>query len=302
MKKTFLTILGLLFTGLFTVCARNPMTIHAEEAETESSDVTVATAVAGEVEMDYCCFGKGENIFVIIPGISAKKVTPNAEAIAQGFEIFSKDYTVYLFDIRNNIPDSYSVQEMAADTAAVIRSLGLKDVNIFGASMGGMIAQYIAVDNPDLVKSLVLGSTFARINPDTHDVLEQWIELAKTGDGYELNKAFSYQIYSEATMEAYKDAVLANGNDISEDELARFVICASAILDFDVYDRLDEISCDVLVLGCEGDRVTTEDGARELAKKLDCESYFYGPEYGHAVFDEAPDYRSRILEFIQGIQ
>ena len=292
----------------------------ASAAEAAVPAVVTATATAGDVEMDYCCFGTGSRIFVILPGLSIQPVTPSAEAIAQGFADFATDFTVYLFDRRSNLPETYTIEEMAEDTAAVMESLGLSHVSIFGASQGGMMAQVIALNHPELVDNLVLGSTLSRTNDTMKAVCGEWLELAKAGKGYELNEALCRAIYSEATMEAYSDALLAAGDSITDEDLSRFIVLASSLEDFDIYDRLGELQCNVLVLGCEGDQVTTLEGAQEIADALItgregeqssseeigstylCECYIYGPEYGHAVFDEAPDYRGRILEFLQNAE
>ena len=50
---------------------------------------------------------------------------------------------------------------MALDIAAAMDTLGIKNADIFGVSQGGMIAQYLAIDRPDLVNKLVLAVTLS---------------------------------------------------------------------------------------------------------------------------------------------
>ena len=71
---------------------------------------------------------------------------------------------------------------MASDTAAVMRALGLRDADVFGASQGGMIAMYLAADDPELVHALVLGSTTACCNETIAAFGERWMELAQKRD------------------------------------------------------------------------------------------------------------------------
>jgi len=258
----------------------------------------VDTLVFNGIEMDYCCFGNGSKSFVIIPGLSVKKVTLSAALIEQGFSKFTEEFTVYLFDRRTNVPDEYSIDQMAEDTILAMKKLGLNNVSIFGASQGGMIAQTIALKAPELVEKIVLASTVSRVNDSINEVLKDWITLAQEKKAYELNESFCKYIYSENTMNAYRDILLSAGNDITPEEMERFVVMASSIKSFDVYGILDQIKCDVLVLGSMGDKVTTPEGSLEIINKLNCSSFMYGEECGHAVFDEAPDFRDRILEFI----
>ena len=126
----------------------------------------VKTITTNEFTMDYVSFGKGERALIIIPGLSVQSVMGSADAIAQAYDLLTEDFTLYVFDRRKDLPSSYSVQDMARDTAAAIKELGLNEVSIFGASQGGMIAMLIAIDNPGLVSKLFLGSTSSCISKE----------------------------------------------------------------------------------------------------------------------------------------
>jgi len=74
---------------------------------------------------------------------------------------FSPDYQVVTYDVRGHgrsdkPPGPYSTPLFADDTAELIRSLGIAPVHVVGISMGGMITFQLAVDAPELVKSLVI--------------------------------------------------------------------------------------------------------------------------------------------------
>ena len=116
-------------------------------------------AVTDSMEMEYFRFGRGDKVMVILPGLSVQSVMGSAEAVADAYGCFSDDFTVYLFDRRKDIPESYSIEDMAMDTLDAFHALGLKDIFLFGASQGGMIALQIAVTEPDLICRLALGST-----------------------------------------------------------------------------------------------------------------------------------------------
>ena len=89
---------------------------------------------------------------------------------------------------------------------------------------------------------------------------------------------------------------------VTEEDLSRFIVLAEAVRDFDVSDRLSEITCPVLLLGAKDDPVLGADAASFLAKQLDghclLEVHMYDG-YGHAAYDTAPDYRTRMLEFLR---
>lgn len=255
------------------------------------------TAVVGNITMDYCRFGSGEKDFVMIPGLSVKAVAPLEELLSRLFAEFTDEYTVWLFDRRTNMPEPCTIEGMSRDTAEVMISLGLKDTYLFGTSQGGMMAQCIAMDHPELVHKLILSSTASASTDYLRDAVCTWIDLAKAGDGYALNENIIDRIYSENTLAAMRDTFLGGGNDITAEEMKRFVNIASSLLDYDRTDEISKIKCRTLVVGCEGDRVMPPEASVKMAQKLGCEFYMYGPEFGHAVCDEAPDYHQRMLDF-----
>jgi len=261
----------------------------------------VFTVKTEDIEMDCCTFGTGKRAFVIIPGLSLKSVMPVAGSVAHAYKCFNDDFTSYLFDRRKNIGADYSVREMAHDTATVMKELGIKDADIFGTSQGGMIAQWIAVDYPELVHSLVLGSTCARRNVHSLEIVGQWQSYAKEHNVKALNHCFFESIYSDAFREKHRAALQYLENDGTPEDCDRFLVFANACENFDIYDKLEKIKCPVFVIGAKEDKVLTGEASEEIAEKLGCEIYMYGDGYNHAVYDEAPDYKERILNFFKSI-
>ena len=260
----------------------------------------VETVTADGFSMDYIRFGQGENTLVILPGLSVQSVMGSAAAIAEAYRSMADDYTVYLFDRRKELPEAYSISGMAQDTAEAMELLGLRQVDLFGASQGGMIAMKIAAGHPELVRKLALGSTAARIEEENFHTIENWIGLAKAGDAEGLYLAFGRALYPEEQFTLYHDALTAAAQTVTEDDLARFVILAECIRGFDCSGDLEKIECPVLVTGSMTDQVLGADASFRIAEQLsgrkDAELFMYGA-YGHACFDIAPDYKDRLLEF-----
>ena len=67
---------------------------------------------------------------------------------------FVEEYTIYIFVRRTNAKEGYTIRNMADDTATVIRKIGIKNANVFGASQGGMIAMYMAVEGASLYRKV----------------------------------------------------------------------------------------------------------------------------------------------------
>lgn len=270
------------------------LTAYAEDTDL----ARVETISVREDEMDYTVFGNGSKTFVIIPGLSIHSVMSSAEAIAAAYQDFTADYTVYVFERPKKLREGMTNKDIAEETTAAMKTLGIESADIFGASQGGMIAMEIAINHPDTINKLILGSTLAKQNDTFQQVIEQWILLAEKKDEPALLENFADNVYSEATLAAYRDVLVSSNRGITDEEYERFIIQAKACAGFDCYDELSAIKCPVLVLGAEGDHVTTAEGSKQIADALQCECYLYGEEYGHGVYDEAQDYRERCLKFL----
>ena len=98
--------------------------------------------------MEYICFGTGKRILVMLPGLGdgLRSMKGTALPMAVMYREFSKDYTVYAFSRKNVLPDGYTTRDMARDQAEAMHQLGIQKADIFGVSMGGMIAQHLAID------------------------------------------------------------------------------------------------------------------------------------------------------------
>nr|MCR5753254.1 alpha/beta hydrolase [Acetatifactor sp.] len=223
-----------------------------------------------------------------------------ADAVETGYQLMKDDFTTYVFDRRKEISADYSIRDMAGDTAEAMREIGLKDVYLFGASQGGMIAMVIAIEYPELVKKLVLGSTSSHVMPKQQEVIDKWIQLALEKDRQALYRSFGKEIYPADVYQQYEGYFDEVSQTVTDEELERFVILAGSILSFHVTDELRAIQCPVLTIGVYEDAVLDSDATMEIAEKFDdrpdFKLYMY-VGYGHAAFDTAPDYRDRIYQF-----
>lgn len=256
------------------------------------------TVHVGDISMRYFSFGEGERAFVILPGIDTKSVILSAKAVEAAYRDFGARYKVYCFDRRLDMPEGYTIRAMASDTAAVMRALSISGADIFAASQGGMIAMCLALDHPDLVHALVLGSTAACSDPAIEDGTAEWIRLAEARDMTALTEDFITRLYSPQTIGKYKDLLIHMNDNVTDEDIRRFIIQAKALCGYDIRPELPQISCPVLAIGCLGDKVLPARCSEEIARLTGGELYLYGEEFGHCVFDEVPDYKQRIMDFL----
>ena len=123
----------------------------------------MATVDVGGLRMYYELSGNGQPL-VLIAGLGV-----DVSECGQLIEALSAHYRVLAFDNRGagrtDKPDApYSVEQMADDTAGLMRSLGIGRAHVVGISLGGRIALDLALNHPELVGDLVLACTCARVD------------------------------------------------------------------------------------------------------------------------------------------
>ena len=267
-----------------------------------AANMLLGTVQAENFTMDYLRFGNGARNLVIIPGVSIQSVMNYAEAIAESYKLLTDEFTVYVLDRRKDMPDSYSFDDMARDTAEAIKALKLERVCIFGASQGGMIAMKIAIENPELVESMILGSTSAHLSQESYDrIFAGWVNLAEAGKTEELYLSFGEAVYPESVFEQSRELMIEAANTVTPEDLKRFITITEGMKGFDVTGDLHKIMCPVLVIGSNDDKVLGSEASVQIMEALKgksgCELFMYDG-YGHVAYDLAPDYRERMMKFL----
>ena len=248
---------------------------------------------------EYFSFGSGNRPLVILPGLGLQSIIRSKKSIESAYGRFADDYTVWVFDRVDPMPKDYSIRQIADDTAEAMQKLDISEANVFGASLGGMIAQTLAVYHPGLVRSLILGSTLARSNETARTLAHLWAAAAEARDGNALCEMMLPKLYTAPLAEKLSEAAELMLAGVTDGDYDRFVTQAKAIAEFDIYDKLDQIRVPALVIGVENDLVVTGEASLEIAEKLGCDCHMYGSEYAHCVFDEDPGYKQILLDQLE---
>ena len=301
--KTILQVISLMLAVafLFSSCGRSESNkTPQEEKKEKDGSVTVETIETEAFKMDYCRFGRGGKTLVILPGLSIQSVMGSAEAIAEAYQLFADEYMVYVFERRQELPQTYTVFDTARDTAAAFKAAGLGHIDLFGASYGGIVTMVIAAQYPELIDNAMIASTSACLSDEEYKTIENWISLAKDKGAEALYLAFGEAVYPREVYEQSKELLIDAAKTVTEEDMERFVILAEGMKGFDVTADLKKIACPVLVIGSEDDAVLGADASRRIAENLDPQTghvlYLYDG-YGHAAYDTAPDYRERLRDF-----
>lgn len=254
----------------------------------------------GDTAMDYIRFGSGKDNLIMLPGLGDGLRTVKGTALPMAFmyRIFAKKYTVYAFSRRNELPEGYTTRDMARDQAEVMEKLGIGCADIFGVSMGGMIAQYLAIDHPEKVDKLVLTVTASRPNPILAEAIDEWVSCAKRGDHTAFMDSNVRRIYSNDYYRRNKWLVPVMGRLTRPKSYDRFFIQADACLTHNAYKYLNQIKAPVLVIGGEKDEVLGGDPSREIAAAIPGAELWMYDDWGHGLYEEAGDFNQMVMDFL----
>ena len=250
-------------------------------------------------EMDYIRFGSGARTLVMLPGVGdgLKTVRGMALPFALLYRELAKDFTVYVFSRRRELPEHFSTRQMAEDQNTAMERLGLSGAAVVGVSQGGMIAQWLAIDHADKVEKLVLTVTLARPNDTLRDVIARWTGMARRGDYRGIMLDTAERSYSEKRLKQTRLEYQLLGSLGRPKSFARFVTQAESCLTHDAYGELARIHCPTLVIGGTDDRIVTGAASEEIAAQIPGAELYLYDGLGHGLYEEAPDFLTRVADF-----
>ena len=211
-------------------------------------------------------------------------------------EAIAQDRPVIVFDNRgigeSDVPDGpYTMEQMAADALTVLEAAGHGEapVHLLGISMGGMIAQTLALHHPDRFARLVLGCTTpggtAQTPPDRETTA--LMQPRKNQPAAE--------VVADMLRAAYTDAWI-EGNPERFQELVQFSLAHrrpfrgilaqfAAILEFDVAEQLADLDHETLIIHGTADRMLPYPNAEALAERIANHRLVQLDDIGHVFWD-----------------
>jgi pimeloyl-ACP methyl ester carboxylesterase len=219
-------------------------------------------------------------------------------------------YQVIRFDNRgigqSSAPDSpYSIQQMASDAAALLDVLGLEKVHVVGHSMGGQIAQELALTYPQRIKSLILLSSFAKGNEKFNSIIKTWGDIATKLDLELYEKVVLPWIFTDDfyAIPGMVDQLIEWAINYPFAPKAHGLYHQSrAILNYDTTDRITYIQCPTLVLVGRQDILTPVKFSEQLTQGIPKAELVIIEQGGHNFLIESPESVAQfMLKFLNKI-
>jgi len=242
-----------------------------------------ATVTSGDIEIAYLEEGRGDPL-VLVMGLGADKSAwrLHLDAYRQRFRCFAVDNRGAGESSKPAGP--YSTAQMADDYAGLVRSLGLGPVRVVGISMGGAIAQELALRHPDLVERMVIASSWARCDRYTAEVFAHFRAVRAHVPDADFTQLLQLWIWSPAYVASHVDELReARTADAPRPmEQAAFSAQCDACIGHDTRSRLHGIRVPTLITAGEADIFTPLHFAEELHRKIPAAELEVFPDSGHA--------------------
>jgi pimeloyl-ACP methyl ester carboxylesterase len=259
----------------------------------------VATVRAGEIELDCERSGSGPPLLLIM-GMSGTALTwgePFLELLRRNFEVIVYDHRGV--GASTPLTGPLTIAQLAEDASALLSALGHDSAHVLGISMGGMIAQELALSHPEQVRTLTLGCTYCGGPQSTEGppwVLQSLTDGMLSGDPARALRA-AWEVNVSQAMADDADAYAAFLEVSQRRAVAVPVIMAQlqACLAHDTSTRLQELTMPTLVIHGTEDLMLPVENGRQIAGLIGGSRLEIFDGIGHLFFWEQPDRAAELV-------
>jgi pimeloyl-ACP methyl ester carboxylesterase len=246
-----------------------------------------------DINLYYEVAGQGDPI-VFIHGLGS-----SARDWEYQVPFFAPRYRVVVFDVRGHgrsdkPPGPYSVPLFAQDAAALIRALEAAPAHVVGISMGGMIALQLAVDEPALVRSLVVVNSGPELVVRTFRerlmILQRFLIVRLLGMR-KMGEVLSQRLFPRPDQAPLRQMFVERW---AENDPRAYREAMRALVGWSVADRLGDIRCPTLVIASDQDYTPVSAKEAYVARMPNARLVVI-PDAHHAVTVERPEEFNQVL-------
>jgi len=259
----------------------------------------------GDIQLDYERSGEGEALLLIM-GMSGSALSwgdPFLDALRSDFDVIAYDHRGVGDSTR--LDGEITILQMAQDALGLLDALGIGQAHVHGISMGGMIAQELALTAPERVRTLTLGCTYcggegsALAGPD---VLQKLTEAMMSGDrvrairaGWETNVSPAFVVDDEAYG---RFLAIAERRPVGVPVvMAQMQACMA----HDTNERLGRLSMPTLVVHGTVDQMLPVANGHLIASRIEGSRLEILEDVGHLYFWERPERSAELVRELAAV-
>lgn len=264
----------------------------------------MATARAGDGTVIYYeTWGRGEPL-LLISGLATDLRIWACQRL-----VFGRRFRCIALDNRGSgrsdkPPGPYTLEQMAADAVAVLDAEGVDRAHVVGHSMGSYVAQVMAVEHADRLRSLTLAGTACRHQPWRLELLARWQETARTRGVHAWARRAFPHLLGPRTAWTFGLFINLLWPIILQQPVHAFEAQVDALLGAPDCEtgRLADVGVPTLVVAGAKDTLTTPADAAEVAALIPGARLVTLKGAGHGfMLEAAPDFNAAVLDFLQDV-
>jgi len=261
----------------------------------------VPVARSGDTELYWESTGAGAPVLLVMGlGMNATGWWRTVPVLAERFRVLAFDNRGVGRSARP--PGPYSMEHLAADAVAVLDAAGEASAHVYGISLGGMIAQEVALRHPDRVRGLALGATTPggpRAVPASDATLAFFRRRGEMTAEEAVWASVPYNYGPRTRAE--------HGERIAQDIVQRlrypiepepYKAQLAAAMGHDTHERLGDIAAPTIVVHGERDVMVPPGNGQLLAEGIPGAELVTDPEAGHLYFTDAPALDRAVRDFL----
>jgi pimeloyl-ACP methyl ester carboxylesterase len=258
-------------------------------------------AKVADLNINYTVQGSGEWL-VLIGGYASS----NWQSWGSVLTELAKEYRVLAFDNRgiggSDVPDyPYTTQMLARDTLGLMDHLEIDRARVLGKSMGGAIAQWVALEQPQRVRCLAMTSSTSRLDSRARKMVQWWMDTARDSGFEALFPGELTYFYTAQYYDANPEAIARAEQALisAHRPLKGFLHMGHALIHHDTWNRLGEIKLPVFLLCGADDMITPAKHCEEMARRLPDAELHIVPDTLHGVMSEKPETFELVRNFLR---
>jgi 3-oxoadipate enol-lactonase len=247
----------------------------------------------------YVLLGSGPLAMTVVPGAAdgIRTCVDVALFLAWFYRHRAQRFRILILSRREVIPGQFGFERHADDMIRSTEQLGFGPSVWECLSAAGPIGQWIAVKRPDLVRGLILSSSYDFVSDRTRKVLQQWLDIARhpaSLEAFSEGLAKKYQPPPEILNERDPTAAGAVRGRADPERLQRIL---AELLELDQRDLSRRITCPTLIIAGSDDRVVPTSVQQEMAERISTSTLEVCQGHGHFNDMENPAYQERVERF-----